>query len=142
MICLDFVLYVILILMIALSLFTMVSGLLIIILERTNFIAVMKSLGASNTQVRRIFLHFATILVIRGLLWGLVLGVGLSFLQQRLHLVHLDPDTYYIDAVPIQFSWPLILLLTIATLVISVLVLILPSYLVSRIHPARVMRFE
>lgn len=134
--------YVILILMIALSLFTMVSGLLIIILERTNFIAVMKSLGASNTQVRRIFLHFATILVIRGLLWGLMLGIGLSFLQQRLHLVHLDPDTYYIDAVPIQFSWPLILLLTIATLVISVLVLILPSYLVSRIHPARVMRFE
>ena len=134
--------YVILILMIALSLFTMVSGLLLIILERTNFIAVMKSLGANNTQVRRIFLHFATILVIRGLMWGFLLGVGLSFLQQKFHLVHLNPETYYIDAVPIHFSWPLIILLTLATLVISVLVLVIPSYLVSRIHPARVMRFE
>ena len=139
---LDTNIYMILTLMIGLSVFTMTAGLLIIILERTNFIAVMKSMGATNGQLRRVFLHFATFLVVRGLLWGNVLGVGLSLLQQHTGIVHLDPATYYVDAVPIQLSWPLILLLNVVTLVLIVLVLIVPSYLVSRIQPARVMRFE
>ena len=139
---LDTNVYVILILMILLSVFTMSAGLLIIILERTNFIAVMKSLGASNRQVRGIFLHFAAMLIARGLLWGNVLGLGLALLQRHLHLVHLDPANYYVDAVPITISWPLIVLLNIATLLITILVLLVPSHLVSRIQPARVMRFE
>ncbi len=139
---LDTNVYVILMLMLGLSLFTMTAGLLIIILERTNFIAVMKSLGASDRQVQRIFLSFAAMLVGQGLLWGNVLGIGLSWLQIQFGLVHLDPSTYYVDTVPIQFSWPLILALNVGTLVITVLVLVLPSFLVSRIHPARVMRFE
>jgi len=134
--------YVILALMLVLSLFTMVSGLLIIILERTNFIAVMKSMGATNGQIRRIFLHFATRLVLRGVALGLVLGLGLAFLQKYFHLVRLDASTYYIDTVPIEFSWPLLIILVVASLIISVLTLIIPTYLVSRIHPARVMRFE
>lgn len=134
--------YVILALMIVLSLFTMTSGLLIIILERTNFIAVMKSLGATNGQVRRIFLHFATLLVLRGLGLGVFIGLGLAFVQKYLHVVRLDASTYYIDTVPIEFSWPLLLLLFVGSLLISVLTLIIPTYLVSRIHPARVMRFE
>lgn len=139
---LDTNVYVILLLMIGLSLFTMTAGLLIIILERTNFIAVMKSLGAADHQVRRIFLSFAALLVGQGLLWGNVLGIGLSWLQWQFGLVHLDPSTYYVDTVPIQFSWWLILALNIATLFITLLVLIVPSHLVSRIHPAQVMRFE
>ena len=139
---LDTNVYVILALMIGLSLFTMTAGLLIIILERTNFIAVMKSLGATNSQLRHIFLHFAALLVGRGLLIGNILGVGLTLLQKYTGLVHLDPATYYVDVVPMQISWPLILLLNVATLIITVLVLILPSFLVSRIEPARVMRFE
>ena len=139
---LDTNVYVILALMILLSIFTMTSGLLIIILERTNFIAVMKSLGATNRQIRRIFLHFATLLIGRGLLWGNLLGIGIAILQQQLGIIHLDPATYYVEAVPIQFSWPLIILLNIVTLTLTVLVLTIPSYLVSRIHPARVMRFE
>ena len=139
---LDTNVYVILILMILLSVFTMSAGLLIIILERTNFIAVMKSLGAANSQIRRIFLHFAAMLIVRGLLWGNVLGLGLALIQQHFHLVHLDPSTYYVDAVPITISWPLIVLLNVATLLITLLVLMIPSYLVSRIQPARVMRFE
>ncbi len=134
--------YVILTLMLVLSLFTMVSGLLIIILERTNFIAVMKSIGASNSQIRLIFLHFAVLLVVRGVCLGLCLGVGLAFLQKRCHLVSLDASTYYIDTVPIEFSWLLIIALVVGSLVISTLTLIIPTYLVSRIHPARVMRFE
>ena len=139
---LDTNIYMILALMIGLSLFTMTAGLLIIILERTNFIAVMKSMGASDGQLRRVFLHFATFLVVRGLLLGNVLGIGLSLLQQQTGLVHLDPATYYVDAVPVLLSWPLILLLNVVTLVLIVVVLVVPSYLVSRIQPARVMRFE
>ena len=139
---LDTNVYVILILMVLLSIFTMAAGLLIIILERTNFIAVMKSMGASNTQVRRIFLWFAALLVGRGIILGDILGIGLAVLQQQFGIVHLDPATYYVDAVPIEFSWPIIILLNIATLIITVLVLVLPSFLVSRIQPARVMRFE
>ena len=134
--------YVILILMLVLSLFTMVSGLLIIILERTNFIAVMKSLGSTDGQIRAIFLQFATRLVLRGVALGLLLGLGLAFAQKQFHLVRLDAATYYIDTVPIEFSWPLIVLLVVASLIISVLTLIIPTHLVSRIHPARVMRFE
>ena len=139
---LDTNVYVILALMIGLSLFTMTAGLLIIILERTNFIAVMKSLGASNTQLRLVFLHFAALLVGRGLLLGNLIGIGLALLQKYLGIVHLDPATYYVDVVPITLSWPLILLLNVATLIITVLVLIIPTFLVSRIEPARVMRFE
>lgn len=139
---LDTNVYVILLLMIGLSLFTMTAGLLIIILERTNFIAVMKSLGAADGQVRRIFLHFAAMLIGQGLLWGNVLGIGLSWLQWQFGLVHLDPATYYVDTVPIQFSWGWIIVLNVATLLITLLVLIIPSHLVSRIHPAQVMRFE
>ncbi len=139
---LDTNVYVILALMLALSLFTMTSGLLIIILERTNFIAVMKSLGASNGQLRRVFLYFAVFIVGRGLLYGNLLGIGLSLLQQQTGLVHLDPATYYVRAVPIQFSWPLIVGMNLATLVLTTLVLTIPTYLVARIHPARVMRFE
>lgn len=139
---LDTNVYVILLLMVGLSLFTMTAGLLIIILERTNFIAVMKSLGASDRQVRRIFLYFAAMLIGQGLFWGNVLGIGLSLLQQQFHLVHLDPATYYVDTVPIDLAWWWILLLNVATLLITLLVLIVPSHLVSRIHPAQVMRFE
>ncbi len=134
--------YVILALMLVLSLFTMVSGLLIIILERTNFIAVMKSIGASNRQIRMIFLHFALHLVVRGVGLGLIIGLGLALIQKQCHLVRLDASTYYIDTVPIEFSWTLIIALVAASLVISTLTLIIPTYLVSRIHPARVMRFE
>lgn len=139
---LDTNVYVILGLMLGLSLFTMTAGLLIIILERTNFIAVMKSLGATNGQLRRIFLSFAGLLVGRGMLWGNILGIGLALLQQQTGLVRLDPETYYVASVPIEIPWLIILLVNLGTLFVTLLVLILPSYLVSRIHPARVMRFE
>ena len=78
----------------------------------------------------------------RGLLLGNLIGIGLALLQKYLGIVHLDPATYYVDVVPITLSWPLILLLNVATLIITVLVLIIPTFLVSRIEPARVMRFE
>lgn len=139
---LDVNVWVILILMVAVAGFTMISGLLIIILERTNFIGVMKALGATNRSMRHVFLYFAAFIVGRGLLWGNVLGIGLVVLQYYFNIVHLDPATYYVDAVPVLFNAGYILAINAATAFISVFVLILPSLLVSRIHPAKSIRFE
>ena len=139
---LDVNVWVILILMVAVAGFTMISGLLIIILERTNFIGVMKALGATNRSMRHVFLYFAAFIVGRGLLWGNVLGIGLVMLQYYFNMVHLDPATYYVDAVPVLFNAGYIVAINVATAFISVFVLILPSLLVSRIHPAKSIRFE
>ncbi len=139
---LDTNVWVILALMLAVAGFTMISGLLIIILERTNMIGILKALGAEDKTIRRVFLNFSAMLIGKGILWGNILGIGLCFLQHQFGLIHLDPETYYVDVVPIQMNWLLFLLLNIGTLVISVLVLVGPSYLVSQIHPAKAIRFE
>ncbi len=138
----DMNVWVILILMLGVAGFTMISGLLIIILERTQMIGLLKALGARNKQVRHVFLNFSVFLIGRGLLLGDILGIGLLYLQQQFGFARLDPATYYVDAVPVMFDWFLFLLLNVATLVISVFVLIAPSYLISRIDPAIAMRFE
>ena len=134
--------WVILALMVAVAGFTMVSGLLIIILERTNFIGIMKALGASTRSIRHIFLYFALFVMGRGLLWGNVVGIGLVVLQQYTGLFRLDESVYYVDAVPVLFHLGYVLALNAATLVICVLSLIVPSFLVARIHPAKSIRFE
>lgn len=139
---LDTNVWVILGLMIAVAAFTMISGLLIIILERTQFIGVMKALGATNARLRHLFLYFASFIILRGIVWGNVIGLGLVFLQQYTGFIHLDADTYYVDKVPVDLNWLFIVLINVGTLLISFFVLILPSYLVSRIHPARSIRFE
>lgn len=138
----DMNVWVILILMMGVAGFTMISGLLIIILERTQMIGLLKALGASNRQVRHVFLYFSAFLIGRGLLLGDVIGIGLLFLQRQFGLVHLDPATYYVETVPVMFNWGLFLLLNVATLLISLFILIAPSYLVSHIEPSKAMRFE
>ena len=120
----------------------MVSGLLIIILERTQMIGILKALGARNATIRHTFLWFSVFIIGRGLLWGNIIGVGIVLLQKYTGLVRLDPQTYYVSEAPMEVSIPFILLLNAATLLISIFVLIAPSYLVSRIHPARSMRYE
>ena len=139
---LDINVWIILALMVALAGFTMISGLLIIILERTQMIGVLKALGTRNSTIRKTFLWFAVFIIGRGLIWGNILGLGIIVLQKLTGIVSLDPQTYYVSEAPMEINIPLILLLNIATLIISVLVLIGPSYLVSRIHPARSMRYE
>ena len=139
---LDINVWIILALMIAVAGFTMVSGLLIIILERTQMIGVLKALGARNQTVRHTFLWFAVFIIGRGLLWGNIIGMGIIIIQQQAGIITLDPQTYYVSQAPMELNLPLILLLNVATLLISVLVLVGPSYLVSRIHPARSMRYE
>lgn len=139
---LDINVWIILALMVAVAGFTMISGLLIIILERTQMIGVMKALGARNKTVRHTFLWFAVFIIGRGMLWGNIIGIGIVLLQQQTGLVSLDPQTYYVSKAPMEMNIPVFLLLNAATLLISVLVLIGPSYLVSRIHPAKSMRYE
>jgi len=139
---LDMNVWIILALMTAVAGVTMISGLLIIILERTTMIGVLKALGARNATIRLTFMWFATFIIGRGLLYGNILGVGLSVLQHYFGIVKLDPATYYVSTVPIELNIPALLLLNVATLLISVFVLIAPSYLIAHIHPARSMRYE
>ena len=139
---LDMNVWIILVLMTAVAGVTMISGLLIIILERTTMIGVLKALGARNSTIRHLFLWFATFIIGRGLLIGNIIGLGLSIIQKYFGIIHLDPATYYVSTVPIEINIPAWLLLNIATLVISVFVLIAPSYLISHIHPAKSMRYE
>ena len=139
---LDMNVWIILALMTAVAAVTMISGLLIIILERTTMIGVLKALGARNKTIRHTFLWFAVFMIGRGLIIGNILGIGLVVLQRLTGLVKLDADTYYVSTVPVELNLPIIFLLNIATLIISVLVLIGPSYLISHIHPAKSMRYE
>ncbi len=139
---LDINVWIILALMIAVAGFTMISGLLIIILERTQMIGLLKALGARNRTVRHTFLWFAVFIIGQGLLAGNIIGLGLVLLQQHYGIVKLDPTTYYVSTAPVEISIPLVVLLNVVTLLLSVFVLLAPSHLVSRIHPAKAIRFE
>ena len=122
--------------------FTMISGLLIIILERTNMIGVLKALGADNTSIRKVFLSFSVFLIGRGMLAGNAIALTFYVLQRYFHVIKLDPATYYLDSVPVEISVWIWLLLNVCTLIVAVLMLVGPSYLVSRIHPAKSMRYD
>ena len=139
---LDLNVWIILALMLRVAGFTMISGLLIMILERTSMIGLLKALGARNATVRKTFLWFAVFIIGRGMLIGNVIGIGLILIQMFTGMVKLDAATYYVDTVPVEFSLPAILLLNVATLLVCVFVLVAPSYLASRVHPARSMRYE
>ncbi len=138
----DLNVWIILALMVSVAGVTMISGLLIIILERTQMIGILKAMGTKNAQVRHIFLWFATFIIGKGLLWGNLVGLGLVFLQKYTGLVSLDPKTYYVSTVPVELNVLLILALNLATLFICVFVLIAPSFLISHIHPAKTMHYE
>lgn len=139
---LDLNVWVILILMTGVAGFTMISGLLIIILERTNMIGVLKAMGADNTSIREIFLSFSVFLIGRGMLWGNVIGVSLCLIQFFFEPFKLDPTIYYLSSVPVELNIFYYILLNVFTLLVSVLMLIGPSYLISRIHPAKSIKFE
>ena len=139
---LDLNVWIILAIMTVVAVVTMISGLLIIILERTTMIGILKALGASNRTVRHTFLWFATFIVAKGLIIGYLVGIGLVILQKYTGLVKLDPATYYISTVPVELNIVYVLLLNLMTLLVSVVVLVGPSYLISHIHPAKSMRYE
>ena len=139
---LDMNVWIILALMTAVAGVTMISGLLIIILERTTMIGILKALGARNKTIRHIFLWFAKFIIGKGLIIGNAIGIGVCLLQKQLGIVKLNPATYYVSTVPIEFNLPLLAILNVATLLVSVIVLIGPSYLISHIHPAKSMKYE
>lgn len=139
---LDLNVWIILAIMTAVAVVTMISGLLIIILERTTMIGILKALGARNKTVRHTFLWFAAFIIGKGLLIGNALGIGIVVLQHFTGFARLDPSTYYVDTVPVEINWLFIVALNIATMLIAMFVLIAPSFLISHIHPARSMRYE
>jgi lipoprotein-releasing system permease protein len=133
---------VLLVLMMIVGVINMITALLIMILERTNMIGILKAFGMSDYSVMKIFLYNAAYLVGFGLLLGNILGLGLGFLQQYTHVFKLDQASYYLSYVPIEIHFVDVLILNLATMVICVLVLILPSMLVSRISPLKAIRFK
>ncbi len=138
----DINIYLIIGIMIAVATLNMVSVLLIMILERTQMIGVLKSLGADNKNIRNIFLIQATYLVSRGLLIGNVIGLLFCYLQSTFKFIKLDQATYHVSEVPIHFSWTYWILLNVGTIIISYALLIIPSYLVARIQPVKAIKFD
>lgn len=133
---------IIILLMLCVSGFSIVTGLIILILDSIQLIGVLKALGADNLFVRRIFIHEATLLIGKGMLWGNVLGLGLCAIQYFTHLIPLEATTYYVSYVPIAFPWGWWALLNVGILFVSWLILLAPSAIVTKISPARVMHFE
>ena len=138
----DLNVWIILALMLVVAGVTMISGLLIIILERTSMIGILKALGARNKTIRHTFMWFAVFIIGKGMLIGNVLSLGLLALQQAFGIIKLDAQTYYVSTVPVEINALYIVALNVATLLISVFMLVAPSYLISHIHPAKSMRYE
>ena len=139
---LDLNVWIILALMLCVAGFTMISGLLIIILERTGMIGVLKALGAGNKTIGRVFLWFGAFVIGKGMLIGNIIGIGLIAIQKFTGMVKLDAATYYVDTVPVEFNIPVLLLINVGTLAVSLFVLLAPSCLVATVHPAKSMRYE
>ena len=139
---LDMNVVVILILMMAVAGFAMISGLIIITLERTNMIGILKALGQNNTSIRKIFLYISFFLIGKGMLWGNAIGLVLCFIQYHFGILKLDPSTYYMDTVPISLSVSSFILLNIGALAAAMLMMLGPSYVITKIAPARSIRFE
>jgi len=133
---------VLLVLMMVVGVINMITALLIMILERTNMIGLLKSMGMTDVSIMKVFLYNAIYLVGIGLLLGNILGLGLGFIQQYTHVFKLDQSSYYLSYVPIEIHFLDVLLLNIATVVICFLVLIIPSMLVSKISPLKAIRFK
>lgn len=139
---LDMNVVVIIILMLCVSGFNIVSGLIILILDSIRLIGTLKALGANNRFVRRVFITQSALLIGKGVLWGDIIGLGLAAIQYFTHVLPLDASTYFVSYVPIAFPWLAFLLLNIGTVLITLLILLAPSAIVTRISPAQVMHFE
>ncbi|MGL2986932.1 ABC transporter permease [Flavobacterium sp. RSSA_27] len=138
----DINIIVILVVMILVATINMVVALLVLILERTQMIGILKALGADNWSIRKIFLYNALYLIIRGLFWGNLIGVAILIVQHYFGIVKLNPENYYVNQAPVYFNMMYIVLLNIMTVVVCFLVLLLPSYIITRIFPVRAIRYE
>ncbi len=139
---LDMNVWVILFLMVMVAGFNMISGLLVLMLERSTMIGILKALGSPNRSIRKVFLYLSVFLTARGMLWGNLIGISLVLLQNWFHIIKLNPASYYVDVVPVNFSLLHILLLNIGCLIVVTLMLVVPSYFVSKISPEKTIRFD
>ncbi|MGM0407366.1 MAG: ABC transporter permease [Bacteroidota bacterium] len=138
----DMNVWIILILMTAVAGFNMVSGLLVLILERTNMIGILKAIGTKNWSIRKIFLYQSGFLISKGLLWGNIIGILICLIQMKFHIISLDPSSYYLESVPVNLKLWHILALNLGTLTITIIMLIVPSYIISKLSPEKTIRFE
>lgn len=138
----DFNIIVILVVMILVATINMVVALLVLILERTQMIGILKALGANNWSVRKIFLYNAFYLIVRGLFWGNLIGITLLLIQQQFGIIQLPPENYYVNQAPVYLNWGYILLLNLLTVTVCFLVLLIPSYIITKISPVKAIRFD
>jgi lipoprotein-releasing system permease protein len=138
----DMNVVIIIILMLVVAGFNMISGILILILEKTNMIGILKALGTEDKTIRRIFIYQAAYLIGKGLFWGNLIGIGFALLQLKTGMISLDPSSYYIKTVPINLDIIHILLLNAGTMAVIVLMLLIPSQLVSRITPVKAIKYD
>ncbi|HSJ12140.1 MAG TPA: FtsX-like permease family protein [Gillisia sp.] len=138
----DFNIALIIGIMILVAGINMITALLVLILERTQMIGILKALGGSNWSIRKIFLYNASYLIILGLFWGNLIGLGLLFLQKYFKLFPLNPETYYVTEVPVYIGWQYILAVNAGTLILCVLMLLIPSVIITRISPVKAMKFD
>jgi lipoprotein-releasing system permease protein len=139
---LDMNVWVILILMALVAGFNMISGLLVLILERSKMIGILKALGSANWSIRKVFLYLSVFLTSRGMLWGNLAGIGFIIVQHYFKIIKLNPTLYYVDVVPVNFSLLHLLLLNFGTVAVTILMLLVPSFLVSKISPEKTIRFD
>jgi len=139
---LDMNVWVILSLMTLVAGFNMISALLVLILERSTMIGILKAIGAANAKIRGVFLYLAVMITVRGLFWGNLAGIVIIVLQKTLCVIKLNPATYYVDVVPVNFSIPHLLMINLASIVLITLMLVVPSFLVSKISPEKTIRFD
>ena len=138
----DINVVIIIILVLIVAGFNMISGLLILILEKTNMIGVLKSLGSENKSIRKVFLYQAAYLIGKGLFWGNLIGIGIALLQLKTGLITLDPSTYYIKTVPINLDIIHIVILNIGSMIGILTMLLIPSQLISRITPVKAIKYD
>ncbi|HRS18766.1 MAG TPA: ABC transporter permease [Bacteroidales bacterium] len=139
---LDMNAWVIIILMVLVAGMNMITGLLVIILEKTMNIGILKTLGIENVRIQKIFLYIGAMLIGKGMLWGNIIGISLCVIQMYFKVIPLDPATYFMSYIPIYISVPAILALNVGTLILTVGMLLLPSFIISKISPAQAIRFE
>lgn len=139
---LDLNIWVILALMTCVCCFTIISGLLILILEKTSTIGLLKAVGARSGLIRKIYVFYGMYIICKGLILGNVVGLTLSFLQYKWHIVGLDPSSYYVDFIPISFNWEGLLFLNFSTLFLGCLILYIPTVIIAHIKPVSVLKFD
>ena len=138
----DLNIYIIMGIMIIVASINMIVALLVLILERTQMIGVLKALGANNWTIRKIFLLNATHIVVSGLIWGNIIGIGFLLIQKYFGIIKLDPTQYYVTEAPVYLNFGYIILLNIMVIVICYLILIIPSYIITKISPVKAIKYQ